>query len=72
MKGELPVVGGRVPHVLKDQLTAFCTETGQTESQVIREALSAYLGVHTPESIESLNKRIAVLERQYKKLTQLI
>jgi predicted DNA-binding protein len=51
MKGELPVVGGRVPHVLKDKLTAFCIETGQTESQVIRDALSAYLGVNTPETV---------------------
>jgi predicted DNA-binding protein len=72
MKGELSVVGGRIPHVLKDKLVAFCKETGQTESQVIRDALSAYLGVNTPDTIESLNKRVAALERQYKKLAQLV
>lgn len=72
MKGELPVVGGRVSHVLKEKLVAFCQETRQTESQVIRDALGAYLGVNTPDSVESLNKRVAALERQYKKLTQLI
>jgi len=44
MKGELPVVGGRVPHEVKDKLIALCQDTGQTESQVIRDALSAYLG----------------------------
>jgi hypothetical protein len=72
MKGELPVVGGRVPHVLKDKLAAFCQETGQSESQVLRDALSLYLGVNTPDSVESLNKRVAALERQYKKLAQLV
>lgn len=72
MKGELPVVGGRIPHALKEKLAAFCQETGQTESQVIRDALSAYLGVNTPDTVRSLDKRVAALERQYKKLTQLI
>jgi predicted DNA-binding protein len=72
MKGELPVVGGRIPHHLNDQLQAFCQQTGKTSSEVIRDALSAYLGVHSPESIESLNKRVAALERQYKKLAQLV
>lgn len=72
MKGELPVVGGRIPHVLKDKLAAFCQETGQSESQIIRDALSAYLGVNTPDTVQSLDKRVAALERQYKKLTQLI
>ena len=72
MKGELPVVGGRVPHEVKDKLAAFCQQTGQTESQVIRDALSTYLGVNTPDAVQSLNKRVAALERQYKKLTQLI
>lgn len=58
--------------MLKDKLVALCQETGQTESQVIRDALSAYLGVNTPDTIESLNKRVAALERQYKKLAQLV
>jgi phosphate uptake regulator len=72
MKGELPVVGGRIPHALNDKLEAFCTESGKTTSEVLRDALSAYLGVNTPDSVESLNKRVAALERQYKKLAQLV
>lgn len=72
MKGELPVVGSRIPHHLNDQLQTFCRETGKTSSEVVRDALSAYLGINSPESIESLNKRVAALERQYKKLAQLI
>lgn len=72
MKGELPVVGGRVPHGLKDKLAAFCQETGQSESQVIRAALSTYLGINTPDAVQSLDKRVASLERKMTKLTQMI
>lgn len=72
MKGELPVVGGRIPHTLNDKLQAFCTESGKTTSEVVRDALSAYLGVNTPESVESINKHLAALKRQYKKLAQLV
>lgn len=72
MKGELPVVAGRISHTLNDKLQAFCEETGKSPSGVVRDALSAYLGVNTPESIESINKRVAALERQYKKLAQLV
>lgn len=72
MKGELPVVGGRVPHVVFDKLQALCQETGQSHSDVLREALAAYLGVHTPESAQSLDKRIAALERKVNKLVQLV
>jgi predicted amino acid-binding ACT domain protein len=72
MKGELPVVGGRGPHVLKDKLAAFCQEIGQTESQVIRDVLSTYLGVNTPDAVQSLDKRVAALERKMTKLTQMI
>lgn len=72
MKGELPVVGGRIPRPLNDKLQAFCTESGKTTSEVVRDALSAYLGVNSPESVESINKRLAALERQYRKLAQLV
>lgn len=72
MRGELPVVSGRIPHHLLNQLEDFCQETGKTSSEVLRDALCAYLGVNTPESIESLQRRVATLERQYKKLAQLV
>lgn len=72
MKAELPVVGCRIPHVLNEKLQALSQETGESASQICRDALNAYLGVHTPESVQSLSKRVAALERQYKKLTQLI
>lgn len=49
-----------------------CQQTGKTPSEVVHDALSAYLGVNSPESIESLNQRVVALERQYKKLAQLV
>jgi hypothetical protein len=50
MKGELPAVGGRIPHFLKDKLAAFCQETGQFESQVIcKDVLSRNFRVLNPD-----------------------
>jgi predicted DNA-binding protein len=72
MKGELPTVGSRIPHALHDKLQALSQETGASFSQIVRDALSAYVGMHTPESAESLAKRVAALERKVAKLTQLV
>jgi len=72
MKGELPVVGGRVPHLIFDKLQILCQETGQSQSDVLREALALYLNINTPESAQSLDKRVATLERKVNKLVQLV
>ena len=72
MKGELPVVGGRIPHALNDKLQAFSQETGDSSSKIVRDALSAYLGVNTPETVQSVEKRVAALERKLAKLMQMV
>lgn len=72
MKGELPVAASRIPHALHDKLLALSQETGDSPSKIVRDALSAYLGVNTPETAQSVEKRVAALERQYKKLAQLV
>lgn len=72
MKGELPNVGSRIPHPLYDRLQALSQETGDCTSKIVRDALAAYLGMNTPESAESLAKRVAALERKVAKLTQLV
>jgi predicted DNA-binding protein len=71
MKGNLPVVGCRIPHTLNDKLEQLCQATGDTPSKVLRDALSAYLGANTPESVESIHKRVAGLERQINKLMKM-
>jgi len=72
MKGELPTVGSRIPHVLHNKLQALSQETGDCPSKIVRDALCAYLGMNTLESAESLGKRVAALERKVAKLTQLV
>ncbi len=71
-KGQKPMVGARVPHSWKDQIQSICTETGKSESEVVQEAIAQYLGKTDVNSVTSLNKRVAVLERKYQKLVKLV
>jgi predicted DNA-binding protein len=71
-KGQQPMVGARVPHAWKDQIKGICQETGKSESEVVQEAIPQYLGRTDLDSVESLMKRVATLERQLKKLAQLV
>lgn len=71
-KEERPSVTTRVPQDWFEQIEAICIESGKSRSEVFQEAIAAYLGKHPPHSVSSLAKRVATLERQYKKLTALI
>lgn len=66
------MIGARVPHSWKDQIESICQETGKTESEVVQEAIAQYLDRTDLDSVESLMKRVANLERQLKKLAQLV
>jgi hypothetical protein len=54
------------------QIQSICQESGKTTSEVLQEALAGYLGRTDVESIVSVNKRLAALERKYQKLAQLV
>lgn len=71
-KGQQPMVGARVPHSWKNQIEGITQETGKSESDIIREEIAQYLGQTDLDSVESLMKRVANLERQYQKLVKLI
>lgn len=66
------MVGARIPHAWMEQIQSICQESGKTPSEVVQEALAQYLKRTDTESVNSLNKRVAALERQYQKLLQLI
>lgn len=66
------MVGARVPHSWKNQIDGITQETGKNESEIVREALAQYLDRTDLDSVESLMKRVAALERQMKKLAQLV
>ena len=71
-KGQKPMVGARVPHSWKEQIETLCRESGKSESEIVQEAIAQYLGRHDINSVVSLNKRVATLERQYQKLVKLV
>ncbi|MBW4523367.1 MAG: hypothetical protein KME16_27325 [Scytolyngbya sp. HA4215-MV1] len=71
-KGQKPMVGARVPHSWKEQIQAICQETGKRESEIVQEAIAQYLGKTDLNSMSSLSKRVAALERQYQKLVKLV
>jgi hypothetical protein len=66
------MVGARVPHAWKDQIEGICQETGKSESEVVQDALAQYLNRTDSNSVESLMRRVATLEQQLKKLSQLV
>jgi predicted DNA-binding protein len=67
-----PLAHARIPQEWEAQLKAIAQETGQSYSDVVRAAISQYLGRTDLESVESMSKRVAALERQLKKLAQLV
>ena len=70
--GQKPLVSARIPQDWKQQIEAICREAGKSESEVVQEAIAQYLGQTDVNAIASLSKRVATLERQYKKLVQLV
>jgi predicted DNA-binding protein len=71
-QGQKPMVGARVPHSWKAQIETLCRESGKSESEIVQEAIAQYLGKTDVNSVTSLNKRVAALERQYQKLVKLV
>jgi hypothetical protein len=71
-RGQKPMIGARVPQAWVAKIEAICQETGQTQSEVVQEAMARYLDVTDVDGVKSLARRVAVLERQYQKLIKLV
>jgi predicted DNA-binding protein len=67
-----PVASTRIPHSWDEQIKSIATETGQLPSDIVRDAIAQYLGKTNVDSVQSMSKRLAGLERQVKKLMQLM
>ena len=67
-----PIASARIPHSWHDQIRAIATETGQTPSDVVKEAIGLYLQKTDPNGVASMARRLAALEKQVKKLVQLV
>lgn len=66
------MVGARIPRAWMDQIQGICQESGKSPSEVVQEALAEYLGRTDVDSVSSLKKRVAALERKYRKLAELV
>jgi metal-responsive CopG/Arc/MetJ family transcriptional regulator len=64
----LALVAGRVPQSYVDQLDKIGEATGKCRSELVKEALAAYLGKTEPEAVEKMSRRMAQLEKQVKAL----
>jgi predicted DNA-binding protein len=71
-QNQKPMVGARVPLEWKQQILGICQESGKSESEVVQEAIAAYLGRTNVASVQSMNKRVIALERKYQKLLALV
>lgn len=67
-----PLASARIPHSWDDQIKTIMAETGKSYSEVVKEALAQYLGKTDTDSVQSMGRRLNTLERQVKRLTQLI
>ena len=66
-----PLIAGRIPAAWMSQIEEIQQETGQSQSEVVQEAIAQYLGKTDPSSVQSMARRLSKLERQYTKLVQL-
>lgn len=67
-----PLAACRIPAAWMSQIEAIQAETGQSQSEVVREAIAQYLGKTDPTSVAAMSRRLQKLERQYTKLSQLV
>ncbi|MEM9092451.1 MAG: hypothetical protein AAGC93_27440 [Cyanobacteria bacterium P01_F01_bin.53] len=67
-----PLVAGRIPQTWHAQLLKIQQETGKSQSELVKEAIGMYLDKTDAESVASMNRRLVKLERQYKKLVELV
>ena len=67
-----PIAAARIPHSWDEQIRAIAHETGQTPSDVVKEAIGLYLKKTSSDNVTSMARRLSNLERQVKKLLQLV
>lgn len=66
-----PLIAGRIPTTWMAQIAEIQKETGQSQSEIVKEAIAMYLGKTDLDSVAKMSKRLSKLERQYNKLVKL-
>jgi hypothetical protein len=63
-----PYLSGRIPVELDKQVDEFLTRTGETKTQMLIKAVSAYIGAEPPPLKVTGDRRIDVLEQEVSEL----
>ena len=65
---ESPMLGAQVPLERQQQISVIASASGRKEAEVVREAITQYLGKTDPSAVKgviaSLEERVSVLERK--------
>jgi predicted DNA-binding protein len=64
----LSLIAGRVPQSYVDQLDQIGAATGKCQSELVREAIAAYLDKTEPASVEKMSRKLSQIEKQVKAL----
>ena len=67
-----PIAAARIPHSWNEQIRAIAQETGRTPSEVVKEAIGLYLEKTDPDGVASIARRLATLEKQVRKILQIV
>lgn len=69
---EMPMIGARCPNEWQAKIKELAKLTGRTDTQIIREAISQYLGINTPSAVKGLldshEERLCKLEAKLRHL----
>ena len=60
------LVAAKVDPGIKARLNAIASETGKSESEVVRDAILQFLEEDNPDSVRSMAARLSALERKFK------
>lgn len=65
---ESPLASARIPPEWMSQLDAIAAQTGKSRTDLVREAIAMYLGVVSPDEVQSdlkrLERRLEDLEKK--------
>jgi len=63
-----PYLSGRIPIELNKQIEEYLARSGESKTEMITKAVSAYIGIELPSPKENSDKRLEILEQEISEL----
>jgi hypothetical protein len=67
-----PLIAGRIPQAVKNQIMQHCQATGSSESQIVAAAVCQYLNLPPRTPATSVEQRLAEVEGTLAKILERI